>query len=203
MLAKQICAVTGLVLATWLGLAACQQVADEGLVEVTAQPEAQLTPGQSEPGADAIDTVSPLPPATDSAVYTDDQYKFALDYPADFTLRVQSAEQLANLNPAPTAAWMFISPEGLEPPALEVRVYAGRGATSLEAALKEVGLVTPESAALLQPFQTPHIIGAQLCTATLMGPGCAYFIVGKDWVYQLIPAALEGEAMVKTFRLVP
>ena len=35
----------------------------------------------------------------------------------------------------------------------------------------------------------------------MIAPGCSYFVLGNGWVYQLTPASVEGERIVRTFTL--
>jgi hypothetical protein len=55
----------------------------------------------------------------------------------------------------------------------------------------------------LKPFQTANVSGVQVCASTMIAPGCSYFVLGSGWVYQLTPATLEGETMVRSFMLIP
>ena len=33
----------------------------------------------------------------------------------------------------------------------------------------------------------------------MIAPGCSYFVRGRNRIYQLIPATVDGETMVETF----
>lgn len=191
------------------------------MVDITPMSEEELAaqpPGQSEPGAGAGNGESQVEPGAQGeelqpgtiAVYTDSTYKFSVSYPADFVVRTQPAEELAQLTPMPTTSFTFMNPVTassdvveLEPADLEIRVYDAGQIGSLDSWLTSNGLLPADSAVPLKPFQTANVSGVEVCATTMIAPGCSYFVLGSDWVYQLTPATLEGETMVDTFMLIP
>lgn len=156
------------------------------------QPELDAKNGQIPPGA---------------PTYADKAYKFSVKYPPDFTFRAQPADKLADLKPTPVASFIFLSPTAAasqapdEPADLEIRVYAAGQATSLESWLTANGLLPADGSVPLKPFQAANASGAEVCSSTMIAPGCAYFVSGGGQVFQLIPASLMGDAMAKTFTL--
>lgn len=192
------------------------QSSGEGVVvEVTPMSDNDLAmqpTGQSEPSGGSQSAPEAQPGERQPGkmlVYEDGTYKFKVDYPADFVLRTQPAEKLAQLAPRPVASFIFMNPVAagseradLEPADLEVRVHAAGQAASLDSWLTSNGLLAGGNLPP-KPFQTAHVSGVELCASTMIAPGCSYYFMGNGWVYQLTPASLEGEAMVKTFTLVP
>lgn len=143
-----------------------------------------------------------------SLVYTDDTYKFAVEYPSDFTFFAQPADQLTGLIPQPLAAFRFTNPQAaasdiaeLEPADLEIRVYDAMNAVSLEHWLDTTRL--GGEGATTKAFETSHVSGLRVCAATMIFPACSYLVIGADRIYQLIPVNLAGEEMVKSFMLIP
>jgi hypothetical protein len=175
-----------LLLVGLLGLAAC--AAGGG-------PEESTRPPASGPnnGAD-------LGPTT---TYSSDAYQFAVDYPQNFDFIEKSAAERTQLTPAP-AAWFAIYRPGaatsnaVEPADLEIRVFAAAGAGSLEAWLSANNLM-PGDGSPLPGFTTENVSGVELCAG--LGPGCSYYVLQGDWLYQMVPASLEGETMIHTFRV--
>lgn len=176
------------------------------------------TEGQAEPGGDDMSDVSsesepPHPGAVElgpTTTYTDETYKFQIDYPVDFVLRTQLAEELTELVPLPLASLTILNPEiassdlgDLEPADVEVRIYAEGDSASLEDWLISSGLLPADNSLPVEVFETTNIFGLRLCASPMIFPGCFYFVEGNDWVYQLIPSTLEGEAMTSTFKLLP
>jgi hypothetical protein len=196
-----------------------QSGGEGGVVEVTPMSATELAAqptGQSEPGAGAAsggpqaqpDAQSGQPQSGTMLVYTDSTYKFSVGYPAGFVFRTLPAEKLAQLEPRPAASFIFINPTAassdvadLEPADLEIRVYAAGQITSLESWLTSNGLLPADGSVPPKPFQTANVSGVQVCASTMIAPGCSYFVLGKGWIYQLTPAAVEGETMVHTFKL--
>jgi hypothetical protein len=115
---------------------------------------------------------------------------------------------LAQLTPTPLAVIRFMNPVLAassvpdEPADLEIRVYSVGQATSLEDWLTVNGLA-PAGGSPHQPFQTSHVSGVQVCSDTMIAPGCAFFVRGGGWVYQLIPSSVTGEEMINTFQSIP
>lgn len=140
-------------------------------------------------------------------MYADSTYKFSVKYPPDFTFRALPAEKLADLKPTPAASFIFMNPTAAasqtpdEPADLEIRVYAAGQATSLESWLTSNGLLPADGSVPLKPFQAANATGAEVCSSTMIAPGCSYFVIGNGQVYQLIPVSLAGESMAKTFTL--
>ncbi len=184
------------------------------VVEMTPPPTEGTTvpsPAQAEPSpAGATGEASPVapdaPPAAEPSSgmtgFAGSGYPFSVEYPADFVVSARPSEQLAQLRPLPIASVMFMNPETaasevieLEPADLEVRVYDGAGAASLEEWLSLNGLAATGF------FQTATVSGAEVCASTMIVPPCTYFVMGSDWVYQLIPITLDGRAIMDTFRL--
>ena len=181
--------------------------------EQTAQP-----PGQSEPGAAATsegaiedpEEQTQQPEPGTGKVYADNTYKFSVAYPHDFAFHTQPVEKLAALEPKPAAAFVFMNPVSaasdvaeFEPADLEIRTYMAGQSASLEAWLALNGLVPADGSVPGKPFRKAHVSGVEVCASTMIAPGCSYFVRGSAWVYQLIPATLEGEAMLDTFMLIP
>ena len=135
--------------------------------------------------------------------YTDTTYQFQLSYPAEFVLRTLPPEKLSQLTPVPVATLRFLrqalASNDLEAADLEIRVYDMGQEASLERWLVAQSLVAAGSNEA-KPFQTERAAGTEVCASTMIAPGCSYFFVAQGLVYQLIPASLEGEAMMKTFQ---
>jgi hypothetical protein len=170
--------------------------------------------GNAEPGvAQGGDENEPgssngQPTAGAPMMYTDDTYKFSVEYPSNFTFRVQTADKLATLEPKPLTAFLFINPVAassdiadLEPADLEIRVYDPKGATSLEQWLASVKLNGDGFSS--KEFKTNNISGLKVCVSTMIFPGCSYFVMNNNRVYQLITVTLEGEDMFNSFTFVP
>jgi hypothetical protein len=141
-------------------------------------------------------------------LFTDSTYQFSVNYPDNFVLRTQPAENLSQLTPRPDAAFIFMNPEtaasdlgDLEPADLEIRVYGMAQAPSLEEWLRSNGLLSVDSVLPLTAFQAANVSGVEVCASTMIAPGCSYFVMGNGFIYQLTPATLEGEAMAPTFML--
>ncbi len=209
-------------LASLLTFAACAPTPETVTISSDGQPAPETGnaappvgsgPGSSEPGAGAETGQAPPSGAQNGSPgtwvsYVNSDYKFSLNYPSDYKFSSQSADKLAGLKPTPVAAWIFLSPEkassdvsDLEPADLEIRVFDARGATSLDGWLKSVGL--QNAGVTSKSFKTDNASGVQLCATTMIFPGCSYFILGKDRVYQLVAASQVGEDMVKTFAVIP
>jgi hypothetical protein len=177
---------------------------------VPTQPSGQLesSPGVGSDGTQEAQTQVKQPENT--VMYTDSTYKFSVSYPSDFVSRTQPAEKLAQLLPKPNASFIFMNPvtassdiAEFEPADLEIRVYAAGQVTSLESWLTSNGLAPKDTTTAFQSFKTTEVSGVQLCGSTMIAPGCSYFVLGRDWIYQLTPATPEGEGMVNTFMLIP
>jgi hypothetical protein len=141
-------------------------------------------------------------------VYADTTYMFSVNYPKDFVFRMQSADKLAQLMPKPDAAFIFMNPEtaasdlgDLEPADLEIRVYDAGDGASLDSWLDTNGMLPGGGTGALESFQAQGVSGYRVCASTMIAPGCAYFVMGNGFIYQLIPVTLEGETMAHSFAL--
>jgi hypothetical protein len=187
------------------------------VVDATPMPPEVLTtqpPGSSDPGAGAGGGGAPppnqeQPPQVGNMLtYTDDQFKFSVEYPADYVIRAQPESKLQAFSPVPKAAYRFLSPALAasqapdEPGDLTIQIYAADGEATLQDWLKTNGLAPADGAALPE-FKTPNATGVEVCSSSMLGPGCAYYFLGTGWVYQLTPASQVGEAMIQTFKMMP
>lgn len=176
-----------------------------------AQGGGPAAPGQSAAGPAADDPGGAEGGEQSSGpmtTYTDSTYGFRVDHPADFELRPRAAEYLGSLMPSPVAALAILSPTraasalgDMEAPDLEVRVHDAGGAATVEGWLAANQLIPAAGGAALPAFQTATLTGVELCGDTMLAPGCSYYFMGAGRVYQLIPATIEGEAMLGTFAL--
>jgi hypothetical protein len=139
-------------------------------------------------------------------VYADNTYAFSVQYPDTFVVRMQPAEQLAQLTPMPSAALRVMSPViatsdlgDREPADLEIRVYEVGQIASLERWLTSNGLLSAGDT--VQPFKAATVSGVEVCASTMLAPGCSYFVLGGGRIYQLTPATQEGETIVNTFMI--
>jgi hypothetical protein len=174
----------------------------------------QLIPA-SQDGETMVDTFkftgttesNPGTPDGSSTIYTNATYKFAVSSPVNSVLRNMAAEKIAKLTPKPVLALQFMNTKTLlssapdEPADLEVRVFDRAGATSLENWLAASGITSTSTTP--KAFTKAKTAGLEVCPATMLGPGCSYYFYGNGWVYQLIPASINGEAALKTFTLIP
>jgi hypothetical protein len=178
--------------------------AAEGLPAEQGQGENSAPGGE---GGIAEEPASQLQaPSAKVTEYADSTYKFKLSYPENFVFRRLPAEKLASLEPKPDAIFTITNPSlaaneqaGIGPGDLEVRTYAATGQANLENWLRSASLLPTDMKA--KPFKTDHVSGFEVCSATLMGPGCSYFFMSSGWIYQLIPASIDGETMIKSFVL--
>ncbi len=184
-------------------------VATTSLVTTTVAPQPQA---QSPGGAAEVDEAVTEPdaqlPASTMATYTDTTYQFSVDYFDNFVLRSPAADQLAMFDPTPVASFRFLNPViaasdlgDLEPADLEILVFAMEAGVTLESWLTTAGLLPPAGNVAPPPFQTANVSGVEVCTSTMIFPGCFYFVMGGNWIYRLTPATVEGEQMLETFRL--
>lgn len=198
-----------------------QSGGEDVVVEATAMPDAAPTigsPSQSEPGAGTGDAEPPTDPAAQSerpqsetmSVYANSTYHFSVSQPADFVVRMQSAEMLAQRDPKPVASFRFMSPQAaasdlgeLEAAELEISVHAAGTETSLNDWLISTHVLQANGATAAKPLRVGNVPGMEVCASTMIAPGCSYYVMGNGWVYQLTPASLEGETMVTTFLLAP
>ena len=179
-------------------LTACQS--DPG----SLAPSSSEGEGPEDPDINDVD----LPPVTDWTVHTEESYGFSVAIPPEYGLKPLTEADLNGLEPMPSAGMIILrseflpeSPSPLVTPDLEIRVHESGSSASLAAWLSangfEEGWREPE------PFETDHVSGDILCLTTMIAPGCSYFVLGDGWVYQLIPASLEGESIIDTFKLLP
>lgn len=175
-------------------------------------------PGGSEPGAAEFedsavgaqppDSVPVLPAGV--TTHVDPIRGFSIDHPGGFLVLPQEASRLSQFHPAPVASIFFTTPipgagdrGGMDPPDLEVRVYAAGAALSLESWLASVGFTSAEGGTSTEPCRSARAVGLKVCQSTMIFPGCSCFFLRGGSVFQLTPASLEGEAMVETFTLLP
>jgi hypothetical protein len=137
--------------------------------------------------------------------YADSTDKFKISYPDNFVFRRLPAEKFAQLEPKPEAVFTITSPDnagaeqaGIGPGDVEIRTYPSNQA-NLENWLTAAKLLTADAKG--KPFKTSNVSGIEVCSSTMLFPGCSYFFLGNGWIYQLIPATLEGETMLKSFIL--
>lgn len=171
-----------------------------GCVGRKAAEDMAASPIQQTPGPDL-----PVLPANWST-YTDPAYGFSIAYPRGFVLQPQDVSKLARFTPAPLASIFFMNPTmaagglaGIEPPDLEVRVYRAEAVDSLKSWLVSVGFASPESRTAAWPLRTTSLKGLQVCQSTMIAPGCSFYVIHSDRVYQLTAISREGEAMIDTF----
>jgi hypothetical protein len=170
-------------------------------------------PMQTQPGAGSVEnqtpetTAAPSQPDSGQLTFTAPDYGFQVNYPAGFVVSDAPAQELAQLAPAPVAGYRFMNPGtaasdlgDLEPADLAIRVHAAPGA-SLAEWLVANGFLPADGSVTPAPFQATNVAGLEVCASTMIAPGCSYFFAGSDYVYQLIPATLEGEAMMGSFAL--
>ena len=192
------------------------RVEQEGDTEEETQPleePSDTAPGQSAPGASVEDSsgepeiLSDLSVSGNMLTYTDSDYGFSVSYPDDYLFRAESPEKLAALEPAPIVSYILMNPilassdiAELEPADLEIRIHPADGVGSLDDWLASHGF-TSGGFGPSQPFQTPYVTGQEICVSTMIAPGCFYFVLGDNWVYQMAPASLQGEAIMGTVTL--
>ena len=140
--------------------------------------------------------------------FSNNQYQFAVPYPADFSVLSPGSQLLYPLSIPASASFAFMNPDSAasdaveyEFPDFEVRVYSADGNASLEDWLRPTGFL--EGMLPPEPFQTNYVSGIMVCQSSMMAPGCTYFVKGNGWNYQLTSATLEGEAMFNAFTLLP
>jgi hypothetical protein len=171
-------------------------------------------PAQTEPGAadvtsePATETSPPSTASEDQRTLDEMTYGFQVNYPADFLISTMPGEQLSQLTPTPLAGWRVMNPQTaasdiveLEPADLEIRVYAADSA-GLQPWLIANALLPADTAVTPAPFEAANVSGLEVCSSTMLAPGCGYFFASGDHFYQLIPASVEGEAMMRSFRAV-
>jgi len=187
---------------------------DGAIVASSDTQDTSSQPGSSDPGAaeraskTQTKTEGAQPPSESWLFYKDLTYKFGVYYPPDYVFSAKPAEELAKLDPRPSASFSIMNPKTassdvveLEPADLEIRLFDPAGVTSLDNWLTSVGMIASTDSP--QPFKTANVSGVSVCASTMIAPGCSYFVMGKGWVYQLTPATLEGESMIETFVLIP
>lgn len=140
-------------------------------------------------------------------VFSEQTYGFRVTHPAPFTVATQPAAQREALVPQPVAVFTFMNPVAAasdvpEPADLEIRAYAPGATSTLDEWLASSGLL-PSDGSAPKPFGNGQVSGVEICGGTMIAPGCAYFVRGERWVYQMIPATLAGEAIRDSFALHP
>jgi hypothetical protein len=79
-------------------------------------------------------------------------------------------------------------------------VYDAGDAASVESWLT-ANQLAPADGSTMPAFQTANVSGVQVCSSTMIAPGCQFYVLGDGWVYQLTAATQTGEAMIQTFKL--
>jgi len=182
----------------------------EGIIQVTTD---TLAPGESASGV-ATSQVESEPQSGGEMqsgapiAYSDSTYKFNITYPENFVVGALSAEKLAQLTPTPEVAVTFMNPVtaasdlgDAEPADLEIRFYSAGDEPSLEDWLTSNELIQSGGSASLNPYHAANTDGVRVCAPTMLALGCAYFVMGNGFIYQMTPASIEGEEMAKSFTL--
>jgi hypothetical protein len=184
------------------------------VVEVTPMPDEELAdqpPEQVDPAPSAEEGEAQVASTAQSesdtlVVYGDSLYGFSLAYPSDYLFETLSAEQLRQFTPIPTAAFTIMNPVtaasdvvDLEPADLQIFVFSVQEVGSLDNLLTMLLLGAADDTT---QFDTSHVSGVEVCDSPMLAPGCSYFVTTGKWIFRLIPATLEGEAMKETFRLI-
>jgi len=149
------------------------------------------------------------PPTAGWTAFVDAAHGFRIEHPKGFVVRGQDVSGTP-LQPVPKAAIFIMNPTmasgdlaGIEPPDLAVRVYRADGVASAAGWLAAAGRAHAGEGAVTRPYRHRSVEGIEVCAATLLAPGCSIYVLGGGRMYQLTPISLEGEAMVKTFALLP
>lgn len=178
--------------------------------ELASEPEAQTEPAASientEKWEESVGQESPIH-STDYVTYTDSIYQFSIAFPSDYTFNVMPHDQLVTFNPAPAAAFTIMNPTTaasevaeLEPADVALYVFNADQVGSLNDLLVTLNLTVGGSSST--PFQAVYVSGLEVCNSSMIAPGCSYFVEGSGWIYRLIPATLEGEAIIDTLMLI-
>lgn len=140
--------------------------------------------------------------------YTSETYFFQIMHPTNFVIRPQSTEYLTQLEPAPAAALLFLHPDtaasdlgDLELADLELRIHEMGETAELEEWLIANQFLPTDGSISPQSYPMTNVAGVELCSSMLIAPGCSYFVTNGSLIYQLIPASLEGEAVMQTLKL--
>jgi hypothetical protein len=168
--------------------------------ELAVQPAGETPPGASSASA-STEAGQRRPAGVLPVLYRNATYDFSLRHPARLAVRSRPAAALAALEPKPLAAYAVSRSAATDPPDLELRVHRKGQASSLESWLSSRGLVD-EGTKPPKPFRTGNVSGLEVCKATMLAPGCSYFVLGSHWVYQLTPNSRDGEQVAQTFRIV-
>lgn len=183
----------------------------------TPEPAAQ-SPGQTSPGSGAASGMAQASPESGAQqpdlgtmkMYTDATSGFQIQHPDRYVINTRPRDDLASLMPAPKAAIQFMKASlaasdnpALEAADLEIRVYDAGPDSSLAAWLASNNIVPADAGVPLKEVKLGHTAASELCASTMIAPGCMYFVLANQRVYQLTPASLEGEAMLQTFTPIP
>ncbi len=178
-----------------------RQIATYPVVGMSSEEKSQTQPAEAE---DEKNATPGLPASMAMSLYEEPVYRFSIEYPVAFLFRRVSEDRLTGLNLQPVAAFVILRPEmskaveeGLEPADLEIYVFPLGDTSSLESWLKSNEFL--DGAFVHRRIES----GVEVCASTLIAPGCSYFFLGREWVYRLTPATLEGEHLVSTFRVLP
>lgn len=140
--------------------------------------------------------------------YISDTYFFQIIHPANFVIRPQSTDYLTQLQPPPAAVLLFLHPDtaasdlgDLELADLELRIHEMGEAVELELWLMANQFLPTDGSISPQSYPMTNVTGVEVCNSMLIAPGCSYFVTNGSWIYQLIPASLEGEALMQTLQL--
>lgn len=193
---------------TAVSVTSCRPAGTGDPVAVQSAEDQMARPSGTD-GKPMNEPVSSRAPAGWSA-YADPAYGFRLHVPDGYVVRRQDVARFREFTPTPVSSTYVMNPTmaagdlaGLEPPDLEVRVYATRQAGSLETWLTQAGFAFGNSGTHAQPHVVAGMHGLKVCQSTMIAPGCSLYVLRGERVYQLTAMSAEGEAMAGTFRLVP
>lgn len=138
--------------------------------------------------------------------YENSRYKFRLDHPPLFVIQPQNVAKLAQFTPVPIEVIFIMNPTmaagelaGIEPPDLQLRVYSAEGANSLQDWLASTGITSAESINITKPYQNAGMTGVEVCSSTMIAPGCSIYLMQHSYIYQLTPMSQEGDTIIRTF----
>lgn len=198
-----------LVANTETGTATMTDTAIIDTAEIDTAAGAASVEGGPGPGV-AAETATPADRTGATTSFADADLGFQISHPAGFLVTPLTADQLAQLTPAPLVGYRIMNPEiaasdiaELEPADLEIRVYPTTDAV-LEEWLVAGGLLPADGSVTPAPFAAANIQGVEVCASTMIAPGCAYFFASganPATIYELIPATLEGEEMLRSFAI--
>lgn len=139
--------------------------------------------------------------------YSDTHRQFRINYPREFVFRQRKATELDEFVPTPETVIYFMSPSmasgdlaGIEPPDLEIRIYpVNISGYSLEQWLRATGFAYGKSGTTVRRFQSTHVDGLEVCSTTMIAPGCSMYVMGINLIFQLTPASEIGQMILETF----